>query len=64
MKKLSFILVFLSFFAFVSLNSCQQKPKETNQTEEEMAPAEEDTTPANMQEDTTQMSGDTSMQAK
>ncbi len=60
MKKFSLLLLFLSFFAFVSLNSCQQKPKATDQTEEEMAPADENTmAPAEgMQEDTTQMSGD------
>ena len=62
MKKMSLVLVFLSFFAFVSLNSCQQKPKEATPTEEEMAPAEEDTTaPAEMQEDTTQMGGEEGM---
>ncbi len=59
MKKVSVFLVILSFFAFVSLNSCQQKPK-TNQTEEEMTPAGNDTTPG-MQQDTTK-SADTTMQ--
>ncbi|HYW95235.1 MAG TPA: hypothetical protein VE870_06595 [Bacteroidales bacterium] len=65
MKKFSLILVFLSFFAFVSLNSCKQNPKTSDQTEEmapaeeqQMTPAEEDTTaPAEMQEDTSDMGG-------
>ena len=57
MKKLSFILVLLSFFAFASLNACQQKPKNTD-SQEEMTP--ENNTPGDMQEDTTMM--DTTMQ--
>ena len=40
MKKFSLLLVILSFFAFVSLNSCNQAPKEADATEE-AAPAEE-----------------------
>jgi cytochrome oxidase assembly protein ShyY1 len=40
MKKISLLLVVLSFFAFISLSSCNQTAKEADTTEE-AAPAEE-----------------------
>jgi hypothetical protein len=50
MKKLHLLLITLCFFAFVSLNSCQQKSAETEGTEE-TTPMEDETAP--MEEDTT-----------
>jgi hypothetical protein len=52
MKRVSLALMFLAFFAFVSLNSCKQQAKETEATEEavpapeQAAPVAEETAPA------------------
>ncbi len=56
MKKLSFLLVVLALFCFISLNSCKQKAAEAETTEETVVeeemveePAEADTVAAEVE---------------